>query len=712
MNDEELKKLFSNTEASEPSPDAKNQALSAALTEFRAMKKEADASDNQAARSANSTATENTRGIVQGIVKWLRPTVKSTVEARGHTMNTTTHSGSAFSFSNHKWQIAGVSTVSVMFLAVMLANIENTEYELQRQGLTESDLASAPEFDTDHPARLEDLGDDGGALEMKREVGTLATEPLADRFILADRVDNEIQPKFQLELGGNGLLMELEALNSEPRSDFAKPGRLLREHAPMSSLRDVGRDRFSSYEAHPIKSAATDPISTLSIDVDTASYSYVRRQLNQGKLPKTNAVRVEEMLNYFDYDYPVPTSADVPFSTFTNVVDSPWRPGNKLVHIGIKGFEIAPSEVPNSNIVFLLDVSGSMRNYDKLPLVKQSMELLLSQLKPDDTVSIAVYAGAAGVVLEPTPVREKATILASLQRLEAGGGTAGGEGLKLAYELAKLNYRDDAINRVILATDGDFNVGMSSSESLKDYVSRKRDEGIYLSVLGFGQGNLNDSLMQTLAQNGNGVAAYIDTLSEAQKVLVDQATSMLFPIAKDVKIQIEFNPSTVSEYRLIGYETRNLKNEDFANDKVDAGDIGAGHTVTAIYEITPVQSDSGLRPSSRYAETERSRHDPKATEYGYLNLRYKLPDDDVSQLISQPIMIDAVDKPSESLNRETNFATAVAGFGQLLMGGKYTGNWNFDNALELAQANKGKDPYGYRTEFVQLIRKAKLAQNH
>jgi len=710
MNDEELKKLFSNTEAEGPSPDAKNQALRAALTEFKAMKKDANASDNQAASSDKSTATENTLSIVQGILKWLRPTVESTVEARGQTMNTTTHSGSEVSLSNHKWQIAGVSTVSVIFLAVMLADIEHIGYVLQRQSLTESDLTSAPAIDNGYPTRLEELGDSGGALEMKREVEIPKKQQL-NPFVLEDRFDNQIEPKLQLELGVNGSLMELATLNSESRSHFATPSRLLKEHVPISSLLDEVRDRFSSYEVHPIKSAATDPISTFSIDVDTTSYSYVRRQLNQGRLPKTNAVRVEEMLNYFDYDYPVPTSDNVPFATVTNVVDSPWRPGNKLVHIAIKGFEMAPSEVPKSNIVFLLDVSGSMQNYDKLPLVKQSMELLLSQLKPDDTVSIAVYAGAAGVVLEPTPVREKATILASLQRLEAGGGTAGGEGLKLAYELAKLNYRDDAINRVILATDGDFNVGMSSNESLKDYVSRKRDEGIYLSVLGFGQGNLNDSLMQTLAQNGNGVAAYIDTLSEAQKVLVDQATSMLFPIAKDVKIQIEFNPSTVSEYRLIGYETRNLKNEDFANDKVDAGDIGAGHTVTAIYEITPVQSDSGLLPSSRYGDTERSRHDPNATEYGYLNLRYKLPDEDVSQLISQPIMIDAVDKPSESLSRETYFATAVAGFGQLLTGGKYTGTWDFDSALALAQANKGDDPYGYRTEFIKLIRKAKLAEN-
>jgi Ca-activated chloride channel family protein len=305
------------------------------------------------------------------------------------------------------------------------------------------------------------------------------------------------------------------------------------------------------------------------------------------------------MFNYFDYSYTLPASKKVPFEPNVAVVDSPWKTGNKLIHIGIKGYQIPASETPRSNLVFLLDVSGSMSSPDKLPLVQQSMEMLLDKLKPDDTVAIVIYAGAAGKVLDPTPAREKQKILTAIKQLHAGGSTAGAEGIQLAYQLAEANFDKQAVNRIILATDGDFNVGPTGDSDLKTLVERKRDKGIYLSVLGFGSGNYQDAMMQTLAQSGNGIAAYIDTLSEAQKVLVHEATSTLFPIANDVKIQVEFNPAAVAEYRLIGYETRALKREDFSNDKVDAGDIGAGHTVTAIYEITPV-GEVGLLEHSRY----------------------------------------------------------------------------------------------------------------
>lgn len=470
----------------------------------------------------------------------------------------------------------------------------------------------------------------------------------------------------------------------------------------------VDRDRFTHEEESPVKKTTENPVSTFSIDVDTASYSYVRRQLNAGVLPRQDAVRIEEMINYFDYDYPLPDSKDQPFLPTVMVHDSPWKTGNKLIQIGIKGYDIAESNKPDSNIVFLLDVSGSMNSPDKLPLVKQSMSLLLNTLKPTDTVAIVVYAGAAGAVLEPTPVKDKATILAALNNLQAGGSTAGAAGIQLAYQLAELNFKKEAVNRVILATDGDFNVGITQDERLEDFVSRKRDSGIYLSVLGFGQGNYQDALMQTLAQNGNGVAAYIDTLSEAQKVLVHESTSTLFPIANDVKIQVEFNPATVSEYRLIGYETRALKREDFNNDKVDAGDIGAGHSVTAIYEVTPVGSASNLIPNLRYAE-ESSSTKAASNEYGFLKLRYKRPGESTSQLVTTPIKNELAPK-TKSLNRETQFATAVAGFAQLLKGSKYIGNFNYDNVIEMAQNSKGDDPYGYRTEFVQLVRKAKLSK--
>jgi Ca-activated chloride channel family protein len=474
----------------------------------------------------------------------------------------------------------------------------------------------------------------------------------------------------------------------------------------------INRDRFSHHDESPVKLAAEQPVSTFSIDVDTASYSFVRRQLNRGVLPFEDAVRVEEMINYFDYAYPLPGSPNEPFATRVNVIDSPWKPGNKLVHIGIKGYDIDQKAQPDSNLVFLVDVSGSMDAPDKLPLVKQSLSLLLESLKPTDTVAIVVYAGAAGAVLEPTHVKDSNKILAALEQLQAGGATDGAQGLALAYQLAERNFRKESVNRVILATDGDFNVGVTQDESLEDFVARKRQSGIYLSVFGFGEGNYQDALIQTLAQNGNGVAAYIDTLSEAQKILVDEATSALFPIANDVKIQVEFNPATVAEYRLIGYETRALDREDFNNDKVDAGDIGAGHTVTAIYEITPVNSTARLVDDSRYQQGVRAKSDTQ--ELGFLKLRYKLPGESQSHLLSTPITepVDAREQANNdrALQAEINFSVAVAGFGQLLRGGKYTGDWNYDDVIAMAQNNKGDDQYGYRTEFVQLVRKAKTAK--
>ena len=472
---------------------------------------------------------------------------------------------------------------------------------------------------------------------------------------------------------------------------------------------DVGRDSFEAFEENPVKLVSEEPVSTFSVDVDTASYSFVRRQLNHGVLPQPDAVRAEELINYFDYNYPLPETREQPFQATVAVGDSPWAEGRKLVHIGIKGFDIKPEEKPRSNLVFLLDVSGSMNNPDKLPLVKQSMELLLSSLDPDDTVAVAVYAGAAGTVLEPTPVKEKQKILNAMQQLRAGGSTAGAQGIRLAYELAESQFDDEAINRVILATDGDFNVGITNLRELQGFIERKREKGIFLSVLGFGQGNYQDSMMQTLAQNGNGVAAYIDTLSEAQKVLVDESTSTLFPIAKDVKLQLEFNPATVSEYRLVGYETRHLNREDFNNDAVDAGDIGAGHSVTAIYEITPAGSGAGLIEESRYAPQMQVDRpvDPRDAEYAFLKIRYKLPEEDKSRLITQPIFADGT--ADSALVTETDFATAVASFAQLLKGGKYTVEMDYDDIIELAKQGKGADDYGYRTEFIQLVRKAKTA---
>ena len=471
-------------------------------------------------------------------------------------------------------------------------------------------------------------------------------------------------------------------------------------------------EEYAKHTENTVKIVREEPVSTFSVDVDTASYSLVRDQLLRGYLPAVSAVRSEEMINYFNYDYPLPRSKKVPFKPSITVLNSPWNTHKKLVHIGIKGYDIANTDLPDSNLVFLLDVSGSMNSQNKLPLVKQSINLLLETLKPTDTVSIVVYAGAAGTVLEPTKVKEKNKITEALRNLNAGGSTAGGEGIALAYQLAEQNFDKNAVNRIILATDGDFNVGLQSNEDLKTLVERKRDKGVLLSVLGFGRNNYQDDMMQTLAQNGNGVAAYIDSLSEAKKVLLDEATSTLFTIAKDVKIQVEFNAATVSEYRLIGYETRNLKRDDFNNDKVDAGDIGAGHTVTAIYEITPVGAQQQSIDQLRYNENKQEKTDEvsDSNEYGFIKIRYKLPNEKKSKLIEQAINKSPSNIRLTEASQDVQFSVAVAGFAQLLKGGKNTRDLSFDEIITLARQNKGKDPFGYRSEFINLVGMAKIAK--
>ena len=472
----------------------------------------------------------------------------------------------------------------------------------------------------------------------------------------------------------------------------------------------VGRDKFQHFDLNPVKRTAEDPVSTFSADVDTASYSFVRRQLQSGVLPQKDAVRVEEMINYFDYGWPAAETRAQPFKPTVVVSDSPWNKGRKLVTLGIKGYEIPRGEQPDANLVLLMDVSGSMSSPDKLPLAIKSMELLLGSLKPTDTVAIVVYAGAAGKVLDPTPVRDKHEILEALQRLQAGGSTAGAEGIRLAYELAESSFRKGGVNRILLATDGDFNVGIDSTEELKGFVEREREKGIFLSVLGYGMGNYRDEMAQALAQNGNGVAAYIDSLNEARKVLVEQATGSLFTIAKDVKLQVEFNPDTVAEYRLVGYETRALKREDFNNDAVDAGDVGAGHTVTAIYEIAPVGAGASMVDPRRYGREDQAKK-PGATsgEYGFLKIRYKLPDGRESKLLEQPIEKE-MPAASAAVKRDVQFSTAVAGFAQLLRGGHYTGRLRYEDVIEDAEGALGSDGNGYRAEFVRLVRKARTAK--
>ncbi|WMT92451.1 VWA domain-containing protein [Pelagibacterium sp. H642] len=453
-------------------------------------------------------------------------------------------------------------------------------------------------------------------------------------------------------------------------------------------------DRFAGFEEGGVHTVRETPVSTFSIDVDTASYAYVRRMLEMGQVPPAEAIRVEELINYFDYDYPSPQD-DAPFAPEISVTDSPWNPENRLVHIGVEGESVDLETAPPANLVLLIDTSGSMDAPDKLALLRRAFAMLVNEMGPEDTISIVTYAGNAGVVLEPTKGGEKAEILAALDNLVPGGSTAGAEGIEAAYRLAEQAMVEGGTNRVLLATDGDFNVGIADPEGLERLIEDKRDEGIFLSVLGFGTGNYDDQTMQTLAQAGNGNAAYIDSYTEARRVLVEQMGGTLVTIAKDVKIQVEFNPETVSEYRLIGYETRALAREDFNNDAVDAGDIGAGHTVTAIYEITPVGA-RGLVDPLRYGD--EAAPSGEGSEYGWFKLRYKEPDAEASQLIEAPIPVGEV-----AMEGDIAFATAVAAFGQKLRGSDWLAAMDWDEIAALAQEGRGEDANGRRAEFIGLV---------
>jgi Ca-activated chloride channel family protein len=467
-------------------------------------------------------------------------------------------------------------------------------------------------------------------------------------------------------------------------------------------------EKYAEFDDNPIKLVSEEPVSTFSIDVDTAAYSVVRRYLRDGVLPPKDAVRTEELINYFAYDYELPESQEEPFHADVAVYDTPWDQGTQMIRIGLQGYDIPADSRPPANLVFLVDTSGSMNSPDKLPLLKKSLRMLVEQMGDEDSIAIVAYAGSAGVVLEPTPGSERRKILGALDAFRASGSTAGAEGIRQAYALAEENFIEDAVNRVILATDGDFNVGISDPNRLEDFISRKRETGVYLSILGFGRGNYNDLLMQKLAQAGNGNAAYIDNLMEARKVLVDEMGSTLFAIANDVKIQVEFNPAYVAEYRLIGYETRLLAREDFNNDKVDAGEVGSGHEVTAIYEITPPDSGSRLIDDLRYG----GKAAPEGAENGeiaHLRLRYKLPGEATSTLWEQPIMAEAR-TGFDAAPAEARFATAVAGFGQILRGAVNIEAFSFDDVISVARAAKGEDAFGYRAEFLRLVRLAKSAQ--
>ena len=474
----------------------------------------------------------------------------------------------------------------------------------------------------------------------------------------------------------------------------ASGGFVPQRNAAPAPLPDT--EAFAHADANPVKAVDEAPVSTFSVDIDTASYAVIRQSLEAGQLPPKDAVRIEEMLNYFPYAYPQP-EGDAPFRPDVTVFQTPWNAGTQLVRIGLQGRSAEVAARPPLNLVFLVDTSGSMEDPRKLPLLQQALRLVLPQLRESDQVAIVAYAGSAGVVLPPTKATDTAKITAALEGLSSGGGTAGEAGLSEAYALAAQMQEAGEVSRVLLATDGDFNLGLSDPKALTDFVAEKRETGTYLSVLGFGRGNLDDATMQALAQNGNGFAAYIDTLQEARKVLVDQLSGALFPLADDVKVQVEWNPAEVAEYRLIGYETRALAREDFNNDRVDAGEIGAGLQVTALYEVTPVGSAARLTDPLRYGAAPGG----EKGELGFLRLRWKAPGAADSALIETPIPV-ALSEPDS----EARFAAAIAGFGQLLTGAPYLGDWGWSEAIALAEGARGDDPFGYRIEAVNLMRLA------
>ncbi|HSS63520.1 MAG TPA: VWA domain-containing protein [Gammaproteobacteria bacterium] len=652
MDNNELKHRLRDIEVPAPGESARKQAIAAAAREFRAHHKE-------------------TSGQAKGSAPAGRPNAMDNEPAR-RTMQT------------RQWIFRGATAATVLLATGSLVFLMRPAYQ-------DSGRRPAP------------ISERAAGQVVKNEPGQKQRG-----LELRDGLAGNIKPN--APDAGAGIQRKTLVAAETPSAGLSGKSRTdLQVIQPEPEY--VGRDEFTDFETNPVKPVAEMPVSTFSIDVDTASYAFVRRQLNSGVLPQKNAVRVEEMINYFDYGYETPDSADAPFLPGVAVYPAPWNPEAKLLHIGIKGYELPKSAKPRANLVFLIDTSGSMQSPDRLPLLKQAFRMLVETLEPEDSVAIVTYAGSAGTALAPTKLSEKGKILAALDMLRSGGSTAGAAGIRQAYALAEAGFDPEGVNRVLLATDGDFNVGITNHQELEDFISRKRESGIFLSVLGFGQGNYHDNLMQKLAQNGNGNAAYIDSLNEARKVLVDEAGSTLFPIAKDVKIQVEFNPARVAEYRLIGYETRRLRREDFNNDRVDAGEIGSGHAVTALYEIKTPESASRLVDEPRYQRAQPTGPGAAASnEYAFVKIRYKLPQAETSRLITRPVTHADERVDFDAVDDDLRFATAVAAFGQILRGAPYTGEFTFDDVIEIARSAKGEDPFGYRAEFLNLVRLAGTAR--
>lgn len=467
-----------------------------------------------------------------------------------------------------------------------------------------------------------------------------------------------------------------------------------------------GAERFPDVQANRAVLVEEQPVSTFSSDVDTASYAYVRRQLSAGRLPPPAAVRVEEMVNYFPYTYPAPGKATQPFALTTATMPSPWNADNQLLHVAVRGYDLQRAERPPMNVVLLVDVSGSMAPQDRLPLLKQGFRLFAQGLREQDRVAIVTYANGTTVALEPTTGSDKQKIIDAIDALQAAGGTAGRNGLERAYAMAERHFDAKAVNRIILATDGDFNIGVRDPRQLETFIAGKRKSGVYLSIFGVGDGNLNDALIQRLTQSGNGNAAYIDSLLEARKALQGELGSTMFPIANDVKMQVEFNPARVAAYRLIGYETRMLARQDFKDDKVDAGDMGAGHTVTAIYEITPAAGAAKLVDPLRYGAGKKAAPAGRNDELAFVRVRYKLPGENTSRLAEQPVRPATARATLAAAPADQRFAVAVAAFGQRLRGEPQVSDYSYADIATLANDARGDDPDGYRAEFVKLVRMA------
>lgn len=677
-----LRQALRQERASEPDPATRNAAIHAAMEKFELQKSE------------NNSASRQGTGLFNRLNQQVT-TIAASILRRFSMMRIQ---------SKLPQVLAGGVSLAAVALVVSLnsndyyrvpSSIDDSMEPLplgesveMRDGESLEQPAIASEIPPPSPGRMQGAG----SLDGARPSGLLAAPPAeySPPSLAAKPVERDLRK----------MMAPVASVASGARQE--SPGR-------EKIYQDQGRDRFSNVPDNPVRRVVEEPVSTFSADVDTASYSFIRKVLNRGVLPPKNAVRIEEMVNYFDYDYPLPADDAEPFRADVAIMPTPWNAETRLMRIGIKGYDIERASAPKANLVFLIDTSGSMEAPDKLPLLRQAFKMLVNNLQPDDSVSIVTYAGSVGTVLEPTKASESGKILSALDNLSAGGSTAGAEGIRQAYQLAERQFEGEGINRVILATDGDFNVGISNPEQLKDFVERKRETGVTLSVLGFGRGNYNDALMQELAQNGNGNAAYIDTISEARKVLVEEASSTLFPIARDVKFQVEFNPENVSEYRLIGYESRQLKREDFSNDKVDAGDIGAGHAVTAIYEYRPSAATGALIEPLRYKAETSSAPAGAAGEIAFLKIRYKLPDEDKSRLITTPIGEDMVMREMSQTSDDTRFAAAVAAFGELLKGGQYTGDYTYDDVLTLARSGRGEDPFNYRGSFLEMVQLAKGA---